>query len=121
MSKPRQCVAFGNRCQSQLECLDEFIQRARPRGAETGLDFRPAFFDRVEVGRVGRQELDVRTAGTAIFDDIDGELDYREITPHKWPDFEIGSPLEWQNWPLIESAPHEMWFANNIIHGENTV
>jgi hypothetical protein len=36
-------------------------------------------------------------AGAAIFDNIAGELDFREITPHKWSDFEIGSPLEWQN------------------------
>jgi hypothetical protein len=71
MSKPCQRIAFGNRRKSQLECWEEFIQRARLRGTENGFDFRPAFLNRIEIGRVGRQELDARPARR------DGRLDHR--------------------------------------------
>jgi hypothetical protein len=73
MSKPCQRIAFGNRRKSQLECLEEFIRRARLRGTENGFEFRPAFLNRIEIGRVGRQELDARPARR------DGRLDYRAL------------------------------------------
>lgn len=48
--------------QRDREELDDLIEAARPRRAEESFQFGECEFDRIEVGTVGRQELEARAA-----------------------------------------------------------